>query len=218
MNTRPSSTTSVVPIYVRQIGWLALLVLALVIGGWSLRYALPRPPDVPPLESFKAEHLAFIIHAVTASIALLLGPWQLLRVLRQHRPLLHKWVGRAYVLVVAIAWLASVPIAMRAHTGGAAVAGFLSLGFAWLCCTAQGLRAALRRQFESHREWMLRSYSLTAAGITLRIYLGVVSAAHWQVNEVYAAIAWLCWVPNIASAEILIRATLPVTAGGRKRR
>lgn len=54
---------------------------------------------------------------------------------------------------------------------------------------------------------MLRSYALSAAGITLRIYIGISSAAHLSFNETYPFIAWLCWVPTLLIAEWIVRRT-----------
>jgi hypothetical protein len=58
--------------------WGVLSVFALIIGIISLRYALPHIPHPAPLPNFKANHRALIAHAMSASLALLLGPWQFL--------------------------------------------------------------------------------------------------------------------------------------------
>lgn len=52
-----------------------------------------------------------------------------------------------------------------------AALGFLALGLAWIVVTGMGLARALQRR------WMLRSFALTAAAITLRVYLGASMAA-----------------------------------------
>jgi Predicted membrane protein (DUF2306) len=48
---------------------------------------------------------------------------------------------------------------------------------------------------------MIRSYSLTFAAVTLRIYLPVALASGVPFEIAYPAIAWLCWVPNLFVAE-----------------
>jgi hypothetical protein len=57
---------------------------------------------------------------------------------------------------------------------------------------------------KSHQNWMIRSYALTFAAVTLRIYLGIAIAAG-AVFAAYPYISWLCWLPNLAVAEMLIR-------------
>jgi hypothetical protein len=46
----------------------------------------------------------------------------------------------------------------------------------------------------------LRSFSLTFAAVTLRIYLSLSGLMGWQFASAYAVIAWLCWVPNLLIA------------------
>jgi hypothetical protein len=70
-----------------------------------------------------------------------------------------------------------VPIAALAQTGAVASAGFLALGAVWMdsrtadyfsfCPFAAG-------QLQAHRVWMIRSYALTAAAITPRMWLPIV--------------------------------------------
>jgi len=50
-----------------------------------------------------------------------------------------------------------------------------------------------------------RSYALTAAAITLRIYLRLVFVFHWPFAIGYPAIAWLCWIPNVIAVELYLR-------------
>jgi hypothetical protein len=52
---------------------------------------------------------------------------------------------------------------------------------------------------------MIRSFALTAAAITLRIYLPLVFVFHWPFSIAYPAIAWLCWIPNALAAEMYLR-------------
>jgi len=51
---------------------------------------------------------------------------------------------------------------------------------------------------------MTRSYALTFAAVTLRIYLPLSQVAGIPFEPAYQTIAWLCWVPNLIVAEWLI--------------
>jgi hypothetical protein len=55
--------------------------------------------------------------------------------------------------------------------------------------------------FGLHREWMIRSYALCLAAVTLRLYLPLAALGGIPFEEAYPAIAWLCWVPNLVAAE-----------------
>jgi hypothetical protein len=51
---------------------------------------------------------------------------------------------------------------------------------------------------------MVRSYALTAAAITLRIYMPLFAVAGIPYAISYPIIAWLCWIANLIFAEWLI--------------
>jgi hypothetical protein len=65
-----------------------------------------------------------------------------------------------------------------------------------------------------HRRWMIRSFALTAAAITLRMYLPLVFVFHWPFSIAYPAIAWLCWIPNVVAVEMYLR-YVPAPSGIR---
>ncbi len=70
-------------------------------------------------------------------------------------------------------------------------------------------RLAVARRIVEHRRWMVRSVALTAAGIMLRIYLGIMLTLPIEFDEGYRVIAFLCWVPNIVLAELYLRRRRP---------
>ena len=182
-----------------------LIAAAAGIGLWSLRYLLPSQPHAVHFENFINQHTAFTVHAAFASIALLVGPWQFL--LLSCTGWKHRLVGRIYVSAVALGWLASLPLALHAHTGAAASAGFQVLGIGWITCTLLGLVNVRAGRLFEHRRWMIRSYALTTAAITLRIYIAVSDILSIPLAQSYPYIAWICWIPNALAAELLIRVT-----------
>jgi hypothetical protein len=62
--------------------------------------------------------------------------------------------------------------------------GILTLGAAWIVATGLAIWFILRGDAIQHRRWMIRSYALTAAAITLRIYLHLVFVFHWLLRSV----------------------------------
>jgi len=179
--------------------------LALGTGLTSLRYALPHVPFPAPLPNFSVRHPWLIAHAVFSSVALLVGPWQFLAGFRRRWLAAHRWMGRIYCGAVLAGWVASLPIAAHAQTGRVASAGFLVLGVLWVATTAAGYFTIRRGRVRVHREWMIRSYALTAAAITLRQYLPIFSMIGIPFDSGYRAVAWLCWIPNLMFAEWLVR-------------
>jgi hypothetical protein len=106
---------------------------------------------------------------------------------------------------VTAGWITSIPIAAHAHTGAIASAGFLALGVFWICATTAGFVNIHQGQVQAHREWMIRSYALTAAAITLRSYLPVLTISGVPFETTYKIVAWACWIPNLVFAEWLVR-------------
>jgi uncharacterized membrane protein len=195
-------------------GWAILALLATITGITAMRYGLPTVP-YPVLTNFVTHRLILSVHAVSAGVALLVGPWQFLDRLRARRLGLHRVVGRIYVAAVVIGWLSSIPVALHAETGAVASAGFLVLGACWITTTITAISKVLLGNICSHQRWMIRSYALTAAAITLRLYLGIAIGLHLPFNVAYPAIAWLCWVPNLVAAELILRLTRCFPLGRR---
>jgi hypothetical protein len=59
---------------------------------------------------------------------------------------------------------------------------------------------------DAHQRWMIRSYALAFAAVTLRIYMPFMQALmDMDFIDAYRIVAWLCWVPNLMVAELIIR-------------
>jgi len=148
-------------------------------------------------------------HMVGSATALLLGPAQFVPSLRRRYPVTHRWMGRVYAACVALGGLTSLVVAVGVSTGPVAAVGFFLLGLAWMATTVMGVVTARQMRYAAHRRWMVRSFALAFAAVTLRIYLQIAFAAigfKADVSQAYRAISWLCWVPNLIVAELYLRA------------
>jgi hypothetical protein len=184
--------------------WLGLVTLLAVVNGvFALRYLLPNFPHAPPLPNVRRMPVALEIHAVCAGLALCLGPLQFVRRFRTGR--LHARIGRAYVMLVIVGWIASVALAFTAATGAVAGAGFLVLGSLWIFTTGLGYASARARAYERHARFMLWSFACAAAAITLRIELAFIIGFRLDFVTFYPLVAWFCWIPNLAGIWIFLR-------------
>jgi hypothetical protein len=52
---------------------------------------------------------------------------------------------------------------------------------------------------------MIRSFALAFAAVRLRIYIPLSQIAGFDYDDSYRMIAWLCWVPNLLVAQLLVR-------------
>jgi uncharacterized membrane protein len=187
----------------RHLGWLAAVVLCSFVGLASMRYLaggdLMTPPPLQP--NFHAHPLAFYIHIGSATVALLIGPWQFLAKLRLSSPRVHRTMGAIYILACLTGGLAALVIAPGSNGGWVAASGFATLAVLWLITTGMALVAIRGGRIDEHRRWMRRSFALTFAGVTLRLYLPLAFVGVMPFATIYAAIAWLCWVPNLLLAD-----------------
>lgn len=185
--------------------WSSLMLLALGVAGYAFWLVLTsaRPDFAASL--FARHPVGALLHMVCSPVALVVGALQVNRAIRTRHLLLHRWLGRLYVLAVVLGGTSGLSMALEAQGGPVSAWGFGLAAMLWLCSTGAGFLAMRRGDRTAHRDWMLRSYALTMAAITLRLYIPASLMAGLPFEDAYRAIAWLSWVPNLLVAEWLIR-------------
>jgi len=192
--------------------WLLFAFLAIGVGLYPLFYFFmdesqgllsQKSPEI--LES-TVWNMAFRLHIFPGGIALLTGWSQFSGKLRTARLSLHRTLGKIYITAVLISGLAGLYIAFYATGGVVSQWGFGLLAVAWLTTTAMAFSKIKALDIDSHQQWMIRSYALAFAAVTLRIYLPFMQAVMgMEFIDAYRIVAWICWVPNLAVAELLVR-------------
>jgi uncharacterized membrane protein len=186
--------------------WLGMTVLALAVAGYAITMLFApefRPSFVRDL--FEERPVAAFVHFMGGAIALVAGAFQLNTRLRTRFIGAHRWLGRLYVLAVVIGGVAAFALALQAFGGPIAHVGFGLLALCWMASTLNAYRHIRQGNLSTHRNWMIRSYALTLAAVTLRLYLPSSQLAGISMAVAYPAIAWLCWVPNLLIAEWFVR-------------
>jgi uncharacterized membrane protein len=184
-----------------------MTVLAMVVVLVSSRYFLVDPAvyfeeQRPVYEDNLAMLLA---HVGGASVALLAGPFQFLPRLRARRRRVHRIVGRLYLAGIVIGGLSGLALSTIAYGGPVARFGFGTLGVLWLLSGAKAFTEIRAGRVAEHRAWMVRNFALTFAAVTLRLWLPLLTEGFGVDFDVaYPLVAWLCWVPNLAVAEMLV--------------
>ncbi len=187
-----------------RILWAVVALVSVGIAAWSARYVLSPPQTVEQALGNPQGVPWLVIHVAGAVTALAVGSLQFLPGLRgARRP--HRWSGRVYVAGVAVGGIAGLVLAPGSFAGPVASWGFGALGALWPVFTGLGWRAAVKGRFVEHRRWMIRSWALTLAAVTLRLYLPSSVMLELPFLEAYRVIAWLCWVPNLVLAEVWLR-------------
>ncbi|MGY1637843.1 DUF2306 domain-containing protein [Geodermatophilus sp. SYSU D00742] len=217
--TAPATTTR--PATWRTRGahwWIALSALAIAVFT-------PLPYLLTPLADLGADGRgvagnyvdesslvqgALYLHVVSGGLALLLSPLQFATRLRTRAPHVHRAIGRVTVASIAVAGVAGLLLAPHNLAGPVGTAGFGLLAVLWLACAATAFRAVRRRDVAAHRRWMVRTFALTYAAVTLRLWLLVLIGGQTALAGVDAGVAFdrayllvpfLSWVPNLLVAE-----------------
>ena len=152
--------------------WVAMMILATFVALYALA-VLTFPGFGPPFVGQRrlSMPIALYAHLAGSLWALAVGPWQLNQRLRERAIARHRWLGRSYVIGVLVGGAGALCLAPFAETGTIASLGFASLAVVWITCTVMAFVRIRQGNRVDHRRWMIRSYSLTLAAVTLRLYL-----------------------------------------------
>lgn len=179
-----------------------LLIAAWLIAAYALA-ALAAPGIAAP---FVAARLATLWLPTTAHIAL--GAVVLAGGALQFRPSLrlrhlawHRRLGWIYAAGVLVSGVSGFVMATVSEGGPVTHWGFGLLAICWIATTGLAVRAVVRGDIDTHRRWMLRSYALTFAAVTLRIELALGLAAGVPFETVYRVVSWAAWVPNLVVVQ-----------------
>jgi uncharacterized membrane protein len=155
------------------------------------------------------------VHVLSGILALLVGPFQLVGWVRRRFLRVHRFLGAVYIASATALGLTGLVLAPTAYTGLVAVLGFTFLDLAMLFTTWTAVRMVLVCRIREHRRWMIRSFSLILAGVMLRVMtfthaaLTAAGVIDMTFETAYAAISWLCWVPNLLIALWVTRQPSP---------
>jgi len=179
-----------------------MTLLAVAVSAYALAIvAAPALRNDFLVALFAESGLSAHAHLLGGAIALAIGPFQLSSRIRSRNLPLHRLLGRIYVVAIMVGGVAGLSLAVSATGGLPAQFGFGMMAVVWLGATAMAFVSIRRRRIAEHQAWMLRSYAITLAAVTLRFYLPISIASGYEFMAVYPAIAWLCWVPNLIVVE-----------------
>lgn len=186
--------------------WTVGALLSVFVALVSYRYFLSAAAEIPPVIAGNTLRSPWLmVHVAGAATALLLGPLQFSYRLRTRFRTIHHWIGRIYVVSCLVGGVSGFVLALGASTGLVSTVGFASLAIAWIVTTSLAWRRAMQHRFIDHRAWMIRSFALTFAAVTLRLYLPLSAAFAINFADAYRAISFLCWVPNLVVVELYLR-------------
>lgn len=179
-----------------------LLILAFAVTAYAFSYYwIYSGNDNDLAVKFRTLNPMLVYaHFIGGGLALSVGALQLW----SKRPSrLHRWLGRVYCLCVLVGAIGGGYLSFYSYLGPTTGLGFFIADVLWLYTTYIALRFALARQFDAHRRWILRSFALSCAAISLRVLLPALSLV-FSFETSYALVAWLCWSLNLVLVEFYL--------------
>jgi uncharacterized membrane protein len=153
-----------------------------------------------------------MIHRLGGTLYMVMGVLQFSKTFRARRPRVHRWVGRAFIL---LSFAAAISGGTMAYTHG--MAGTLELvpsvvfGVLMILFTVKAYLSARQRDFARHREWMIRSFSVGLGVATIRIFYMVgIAVTPLTPVQLIGVTFWSGWLVTLAAGEWWIRQTRPV--------
>jgi uncharacterized membrane protein len=194
-----------------------MLAAALVVGVVLLGPYLGLDVDDSRLEVSGTLHYRVLVaHIFTAAVAIVLGPLQFMPGVRARRTL-HRTIGRVYLVAgVLPSAVTAIPVALWSGRIVTQI-GLTTAAVLWLITGGLAYRAARRRDFAGHRDWMTRNYALTFLAVTSRVLTPLLLLAQVpfvsgdagpvgeRVRSLIPIGQTLGWIVDLVVAESIVR-------------
>lgn len=189
-----------------NIGWALMVLLTLGTSANMYNYFQSGMPHAFQPDVYASHQIQLLCHIGGAIIAALAGLTQFLPRFRAKHPKIHRTFGYTYITAIAISAPAGLLMAFVSKGGLVTHFGFAILAILWAFTTFKALYHIIRGNIKLHKEWMIRSYGLTFAFVTLRLWIGILMVINQGQNfdEIYQTVSWLAWVPNLLIVEYFI--------------
>ena len=197
----------------RQLPLLALIAVLAAALGWFLsqkvhfltNYSLASYTDY-----YWPRRFGLVLHLVGGLTAIVTGLIQIWLGLTQRVNTPHRVLGKVYAAGVILGSIGGIYLALTIPGAVAYSAGLISLDVAWLITTGMALYAIRLRRIQQHRDWMLRSYTVTFAFVTFRLvsiwlHRWIDVADDPVADNIEVMMAWASWAVPLLLAEPLIQ-------------
>ena len=152
-------------------------------------------------------------HVIAAAVYIAIAPFQVNRRFRTRHFRLHRAMGRVAVCAGLVAAVFAVVFGVLHPYGGSAESSasvvfgcYFGFALAW------AFAAARRRDFATHRRWMIRAFAVGLGVSTIRIWVGLfqlaglISIQSDPANRWFGIAFWPALVMHAAGAEVYLRA------------
>lgn len=194
--------------------WRARLVLLLITGAIAAYLINTLPPylTLNPKEvriilnpDFPAHYGVLLAHIAFGTIALVTVCLQIWPWLRRKHPRIHRLSGRVYVFAGAVPCALLALVLDRVTYQWEANLGITMQGLLLLVFTIAGYVAVRRRNYASHRRWMLYSFAMVTSVVWGRaavvLYIALPASARPNVDYLLEFARWFNWMINLVLVQ-----------------
>ncbi len=146
--------------------WAVVLGASAFFAFESIEYLAYQ--EASPGESLIERRFWIYVHGAMAIPILFIAPLQFHPGIRSGFPRFHRWTGRAFVSASILAALLAIFLAIEYEYTGSRPA-LVIFGLLWLFFSVSAWLCAARRDFVSHRAFMIRSVTIGFAFVWVRV-------------------------------------------------
>ncbi len=187
---------------------IALTAILLVGAAFVLKYVFHYYLNYNPagFDVYWPRRGTLLVHITAGMVALLIGPLQFSKRLRQRHLQLHRVLGRVYLIAVLCGSLAAMRMAVTTTFGLPWGFSLFCMALAWITCASMAFYAVKQRQIPVHQQWMVRTYVVTFGFVTFRLLndYGPTSQIKPEAER-SDVIVWACWVLPLLAAEVIMQ-------------
>lgn len=147
-----------------------------------------------------------LVHVIFGIMATLIGPFQFIPAIRRKNLVVHRLMGRIYIVSILISTLVSFYLVSTAQLGLVYVVGLACLGIVWLGTTTMGYLAIRKKKIQVHTDWMIKSYVLTVAFVNFRFIEDLMAMANiGDFAQRKVLMSWACWAIPFFVTEVVLQ-------------
>ncbi len=158
-----------------QTAFIVFIVLFYGVRTLSGRFAAwnDKPLITGYVEGDGVGNWIFAAHVLLATVVTLGGLMQLVPALRRRFPALHRWTGRSFLTIACFLALSGLwmSVARGAYLSVVSAVAIGINGLLILIFAGLAWREAIRRRFDSHRRWAMRTFMVVSGVWFLRVGL-----------------------------------------------
>lgn len=162
-------------------------------------------------QTYATYQVPLLIHIAAGTVALILGPINLIGALRRTPRRHHQMIGKIYVVAVSVAATGAIFMSFYAYPGTIpggrliVTSGFFALGVVWLGTLGLAVRAiAVKHDIGAHRFWIIANFSLTFVAVVLRVE-NTALLLTGTFETLYPLLPWTSGLPCLIGGLLLAR-------------